>query len=1121
LIEDNLGDVRLIRELLKEAHNFNFELVHAETLSDGLNYANERSFDVIILDLSLPDSSGFDTIVKTKEKIKKFPIVVLTGLNDEVIARRALQIGAQDYLVKGQIESNTLIRAISHAIDRHEMLTTLESLARSLKNKEVRLREIIENSANSMIVVNENRIIQFVNPAAVKFFNKNSSELVRHEFKFPIMNGDNTEIEVVKKNGKLAIGVMQTVEIEWEGKHSYLLTIQDITKRKRVVDELGKSKGRLAKAQRIAQLGNWEWDIKNNKVIWSDEIYRIFGLIPQKFAATHEAFLNYVHPNDRALVNRSVDEALHNNKPYSIDHRIVLPDGSEKIVHEQAEVLFGETGEAIQMSGIIQDITERKIVEQKLRESEEKYRLIIDNSSTVIYTMDMNLRTTFVSTNVINLSGYTPAEIIKLNVRDYLTSDSLREVVRIYREELKMEKSSDKGLNRGRVFELDRIHKNGSKYTTEENITPIRNSKGEITGILGISRDITERKNAEQKLKESEEKFRTITEQSLMGIGIEQDNKFRYINETYAAIFGFSINEMLSWELKDAITTIHPDDRKFALEQLAKKQSGEKDNVIHYQYRGIKNTGDVIWIDQYSKSIMYEGKPADLISLIDISDKIKTEEKLKKSEEKYRNLIENISDAIIEVDLGRKFGYASPQIYNITGFTPEEIININLAKIVHPEDFKKYVDAIKSAIERGERLSIEYRIRHKNGHYIPISLRGQIIKDKNKLKLIGVIGDISEKRFVELQIKRLEQSLGELDALIETAPLAIILVHPKGKILRANEEAEILFNFTDNELLNLEIFQLFNSTHLKKIKRHYNKDIYNLSSSNKIETSINTKEGKIIDVEVTSTILKIENNIIIQSFFSDITERKNFERHRELLLDQLLTSLEFKSKFLATISHEFRTPLNAILGFSSLLLEDSYGETNEDQKEFLSDIFSAGDHLLSLINSVLDLSKIDAGKFKLNFERVNLTSIIKEITSIVKPLYEKKGLSFNIEGLNTSAYLSVDPIRFKQILYNLLDNAIKFTEKGNITLRGLERKDHWEFQIKDTGIGIAQVDFEVVFREYGRVENDKIKQVSGSGLGLSLTKRLINLHGGEIWFESKLGKGTTFYFTIPKENLTG
>ncbi len=811
------------------------------------------------MDLSLPDSSGFNTIVKTKEKIKDFPIVVLTGLNDEVIARKVIQIGAQDYLVKGQIESNTLIRAIWHAIDRHEMLTTLESLARSLNNKEIRMREIIENSVISMIVVNENRIIQFVNPAAVRFFNKNPSELVGHEFKFPIKNSDNTEIEVVDKNGKLAIGVMQTVGIEWEGNNSYLLTIQDITKRKKARNELGESKERLAKAQQIAQLGNWEWDIRNNKVFWSDEIYRIFGLIPQEFAATYEAFLNFVHPNDRGLVNRSFDEALHNNKPYSIDHRMVLQDGSEKIVHEQAVVLFSETGEAIQMSGTVQDITDRMIVEQKLRESEEN----------------------------------------------------------------------------------------------------------------------------------------------------------------------------------------------------------------------------------------------------------------------FRNLIENISDAIIEVDLGRKFEYASPQIYNITGFTPEEIINLNPAKRVHPEDFKNYVEAIKKAIESGERLSIEHRTRHKNGHYVPISLRGKIIKDKNKLKLIGLIGDISEKKFVERQLKKLEQSLEEMDALIETAPLAIILMHPKGRILRINEATKILFNYTTKELLNLEVFHLFNSADLNKIKSHYNSDIYNLSSSNKIETSIKTKEGKIIDVEVTSTILKIGNNFIIQSFFSDITERKNFERHRELLLDQLLTSLEFKSKFLATISHELRTPLNAILGFSSLLLEDSYGETNEDQKEFLSDIFSAGNHLLNLIDRVLDLSKIEAGKLKLNYKRVNLTLILNEIKSIVKPLYEEKGLSFKIEGLTNSAYLSADPIRFKQIMYNLLDNAIKFTEKGNITLSCLEKKDHWEFQIKDTGIGIAQEDFEVVFREYGRVENDKIKQVPGSGLGLALTKRLVNLDGGEIWFESKLGKETTFFFTTPKRNLTG
>jgi len=349
--------------------------------------------------------------------------------------------------------------------------------------------------------------------------------------------------------------------------------------------------------------------------------------------------------------------------------------------------------------------------------------------------------------------------------------------------------------------------------------------------------------------------------------------------------------------------------------------------------------------------------------------------------------------------------------------------------------------------------------------------------------------------------------------------LAIFLLDPSGKILRANEEAKNLFKYSD-EILNFNILELFDSDYVKLAKKHFDDDIYNLSVSNKIEASIRLKTGIIMDVEVTSTILKIVDNLIIQSFFSDITKRKSYERNRELLLDELNASLEFKSKFLANVSHELRTPLNAILGFSQLLLEQSYGKINPEQKEFMKDINSAGNHLLRIINSILDLSRIEAGKLIMRPEKVNLNKLIKKIDMIIHPLYTKKGIEFIIEGITNNDYLFADSLHFKQILFNLLSNSIKFTEKGIITLRAIEKLDHWEFQVEDTGIGISAENYDIIFREFGRIEDDRTNETPGVGLGLALTKRLINLHGGEIWFESELNKGTTFYFTIPKNHLS-
>jgi PAS domain S-box-containing protein len=349
--------------------------------------------------------------------------------------------------------------------------------------------------------------------------------------------------------------------------------------------------------------------------------------------------------------------------------------------------------------------------------------------------------------------------------------------------------------------------------------------------------------------------------------------------------------------------------------------------------------------------------------------------------------------------------------------------------------------------------------------------------------------------------------------------LAIFLISQDGKILRINQEAQKLLQYGVKELLNSKIFRYFPPEEKKSIFTHYEEKVYNLKT-NKKETKIRRKDGKIIEVQITSTILKIKNSIIIQSFISDITSRKQNERNRELLLDQLNKSLEFKDKFLAEMSHDLRTPLNAIIGFSSLLLDESYGDLNKTQYDFLNDVYNAAEHLDDLIKSMLDLSKIEIGKLKLHKQKFSLFKLLKGLQSIFKPKYEKKGISFSIESINQNTYIYADQLRFKQILFNLIDNAIKFTEKGEVTFRGIERSDHWEFQVIDTGVGIKKEDYDLVFREFGRIENDITKKVSGSGIGLALTKRLIELHNGEIWFKSELNKGTSFFFIIPKKRTS-
>ena len=240
-------------------------------------------------------------------------------------------------------------------------------------------------------------------------------------------------------------------------------------------------------------------------------------------------------------------------------------------------------------------------------------------------------------------------------------------------------------------------------------------------------------------------------------------------------------------------------------------------------------------------------------------------------------------------------------------------------------------------------------------------------------------------------------------------------------------------------------------------------------------------------------------------------------KQEKIYQEQIIKSSQFKSGFMASMSHELRTPLNSIIGFTDVILERISGEINEEQEKYLTNVKSSAMHLLDLINEILDIAKIEAGKVELNIEDVNLSKIISQINTMIKPIYRKKNLKFETQKFDKEKVIQVDRLRFKEIVYNLLSNAIKYTKEGGIKLEFLENEDEWAFNIIDTGIGIAKEDFDIVFKEFKRVKTEYTNSIGGTGLGLPLTKKLIELQGGNISFTSELGKGSTFTFTIPKK----
>lgn len=413
--------------------------------------------------------------------------------------------------------------------------------------------------------------------------------------------------------------------------------------------------------------------------------------------------------------------------------------------------------------------------------------------------------------------------------------------------------------------------------------------------------------------------------------------------------------------------------------------------------------------------------------------------------------------------------------------------------------------------------------------------------DFSVLRILSqIIGNALERESNE---KKLKKSEAEYINIIENLNECYFEVDLKGNFTYFNPAVCKKLGYSKNELLGMNYHEILDEETERRILKVYNKIYETGNPKLNVEYPVKRKDGEYLFFRFSAYLRydSHENKIGFYGLGRDITEKKKAERlkekfHEELeqkvesrtkklnealekqkrYQEEILKTSKFKSEFLATMSHELRTPLNAIIGFTDLLLEGAFGELNREQTEYLTDIKTSAEHQYEMISNILDITKIESGKVTLNKKYFSLNTVIEQVKSTIRPMYRKKDLYFKVEGLNSEAEIYADPIRFKEIMLNLLSNAIKFTESGKITLIIQEKFDKWIFKVRDTGIGIAREDFDLIFKEFKRVDSTYVRSTKGTGLGLSLTKRLVELHNGEISFVSVLGVGTTFKFYIPK-----
>lgn len=936
----------------------------------------------------------------------------------------------------------------------------------------------------------------------------------------------------LRKDGEITTSdgrIYQTHSYPFRDEEEHLLVLVmgfDITERKHAEEALQKSEERFNLAMQATSDGLWDYNPQMNTAYFAPHLKEMFGYTVTEAWGVDE-FFHSIHPQDVDNLRKILSDFMQKKiEHYDFTYRIRHKQGHWVWTRARAIGVWDEQGKILRMVGTNTEVTAQKQAEEALRHQKELLRSVIDNIPMLIFWKDINSIYLGCNQHLIKIAGLNCTEEIIGKTDVDLPWKQWAELYRTDDQQVMKANESKLGI-------VEKVQsQEGSIIWIETNKIPLHDAKGQVIGILGTSQDITARRQAEELLKDYNQQLEREVAHRTEALR-KQEQQWSYffklpfvgmahtsltkgwlqVNDKICEMLGYPREELmrLTWA-----ELTYPEDLPADVALFNEVLAG---NISNYSLdkRFVRKEGQIIYTSLFINCVRDAlGEVDSVVAVLwDITERKQAEEALRRSEERFELAMRGATDGLWDWNLQTQEVYYSPRWCEMLGYVEKEVLPHvdTFAQLLHPEDKEQVFAQVNGYLTgKSSVYSIEFRMRHQQGHYVWLLSRAVGVKNNQGdiVRLVGTHVDITERKQAE---DALRQSEVRFRSLITATSQIVWTTTAEGCITTEQPGWTSFTGLSFEELQQGGLVKMIHPddqahTILVWSKALQTRQLY------EVEHRIRRYDGNYRYMRGRGVpMLDTAGNLCEWvGIHEDITDRKEAEITLQQAKEAAEVANRAKSAFLANMSHELRTPLNGILGYAQIFVRDK--TLTPKQQEGIAIIQRSGEYLLTLINDILDLSKIEVGKVEFYPVDLDFHKFLQDVTELFRIRAQQKGIAFLFEPLSYLPLgIRVDEKRLRQILFNLLGNAIKFTDTGGVTFKvGLHEKKI-RFQVEDTGPGIATADLDKIFLPFHQVGDSKYK-AEGTGLGLPITKKLIEMMGGTLHIESQVGQGSIFWTAL-------